>query len=100
MTNDELRQEFDAWAVEHNMFGDFPCADNDFQDVYEADLARTAFYAGYMACNAKRQEEMARDKALLRECAHMLLWAIKTGRAAGWTDVLLGNLKQAGYGNE
>jgi hypothetical protein len=71
MTNDELRQEFEAWlkirwAKSTNPFlrrCNEVDADRYYQD-YDAEFA----WIVYQACNAKRQEEMARDKELLHDC--------------------------------
>jgi hypothetical protein len=82
MTNDELRQEFEEW------YGSKP--EQDKWGNYELPLPQARWEA-YQACNAKRQEEMARDKALLRECASYI--------RGNFASMEL-KLEKAGYGNE
>jgi hypothetical protein len=84
MTQDELMTEFEKFFIDN--------LDTKFQN-----LLLDYFSGGYQACNAKRQEEMARDKALLRECADIVntvedyyLAIVKIGKI----------LCEAGHGNE
>ncbi len=80
-TDELLRQEFEEW-FSANYPDPVP-----IECIDEWRVFRSNQFSAYQACNAKRQKEMARDKALLRECwkAHA-----KVEEA----------LKQAGYGNE
>ena len=67
MTQDELRAEFEAWLdAPNNSWLDDPLSVGYIQ------------WEAYQACNAKRQEELARDKALLRECLEAMQCPIKS----------------------
>lgn len=64
MTQGELRAEFEGYTGLES----FVASPENYNEPYDT----RSYEAGYQACNAKRQEEMARDKALLRECAKEL----------------------------
>ena len=92
-TDELLRQEFEAWSSGRDLVGAY------------------SPWSAYQACNAKHQEEMARDKALLRECAKELrdihIHSKEPFTSHEWLfyahDVsgkILEKLKQQGYDND
>jgi len=87
-TDELLRQEFEAW------YDPLHLGDMNMKDA----VTRAYVWSAYQACNAKRQGEMARDKALLRECAATMKENIES--CCTYSLVMYNKLQQAGYGNE
>jgi hypothetical protein len=106
MTNDELRQEFEDWKdcgmrEAYNIaFATNAEFKKSFHNNLDDELERArqwGFELAYQACNAKRQEEMARLKALLRECE---IFVYDCNCSKEKRVKLHKKLQAAGYGNE
>lgn len=110
MNQDELRQEFEAW-YNSNHKEPINAADRRRDGDYR--LGISGKWQAYQACNAKQNEEMARDRALLRECFYIVdsqarqdygAQKLLAGFAPCEPDSpalqLRNKLKQAGHGND